>query len=130
MVILIKPMHCFIKCFHWYIRCYCEFLGSKLNIYLVPFKCQCYVHSVIKAIHVSLGLSNALLSNPTEKKFLFVLLIIIKINVSVHWQSNNMIFHLTQSFAITKLQFCNSLVTHSSQLCFVFSSTRHLEMTD
>lgn len=53
-------------------RCYCEFLGSKLSIYLVPFKCQCYIHSVKKAIHFSLGLSNALLFNSTEKKFLFV----------------------------------------------------------
>lgn len=62
---------------YWYIRC--EFLGGKLNIYLVPFKCQYYTHSVIKAIHFSLGLSNALLSNATEKKLLFVILIIIKI---------------------------------------------------
>lgn len=87
---------------YWYIRCYSEFLGSKLNIYLVPFKCQCYTHSVIKAVHFGLGLSNALLSNPAEKKFLFVMFIIMKIKVCVHWQLNNVIFHLTLCFAITK----------------------------
>lgn len=61
----------------WYVKC--EVLGNKPNMYLVPFKCQCYVYSVVKAIHFSLGVSNALLLNPTEKKFLFVTLIIIKI---------------------------------------------------
>lgn len=62
-----------------YVKCYREILGN--NMYLVPFKCQCYIYSVVKAIHFSLGASNALLFNPTEKKFLFVILIIIKIKV-------------------------------------------------
>jgi len=50
-------------------------------MYLVPCECQCYIYSVVKAVHFSLEVLKALLFNSAEKKFFFVLLIIIKIEV-------------------------------------------------
>lgn len=68
----------------------------------ISFKCQCCIYSVVKAVHCSLGVSNVLLFNPTESKILFMF-IVIKIKVYLHWQQNNVIFHLNQCSAITKL---------------------------
>lgn len=48
-----------------------KFLEMKPMV-LVPFKCCCCIKCVVvKAVHFIFGVSNALLFNPTENKFLF-----------------------------------------------------------
>lgn len=38
----------------WYGKRYCEVLRNKPNMYLVPFKYQCCIYSVVKAIYFNI----------------------------------------------------------------------------